>query len=109
MEPVNKELCEINIKRIEEKMKRNTDEIDGLKKIYKSISDLTRAIDKLANETLHLREEQIELKNTIGALDNRIKSIEMKPVSKWENLVWFVITGVVGAMLALLFTKIGLK
>ena len=109
METISRELCEINMKRIEEKVKGNTDEIAGLKKIYKSISDLTRAIDKLATETLHLREEQTELKNNIGALDNRIKNIEMKPASKWENMIWFIVTALVGAILALLFTKIGLK
>lgn len=106
---VAKEICDANMKRIEDKVESNAKSIDGLKNIYKSINELTRAIDKLATETLHMRTEQTELKDTIKSLDNRVKHIEMKPAKKWEDLVWYVFISMVGVALLVILAKVGLK
>lgn len=106
---VPKNICEANMKRIEERMDRQDKSIDGLKKLYNSINELTRSIDNLAMETKYMRKEQTELKESIKDLDCRIDNIERKPAKKWEDFIWYVFIAVVGVILGIVFMKLGLK
>jgi predicted nucleic acid-binding Zn-ribbon protein len=106
---IQKNVCDANMRRIEERMDRQDKSIDGLKKLYNSINDLTRSIDNLATETRYMRQEQTELKQSIKDLDCRIDLIERKPAKKWEDFIWYVFIAIVGAILGIIFMKIGLK
>lgn len=81
--------------KIEEIVKR----IDKIENIYEVINKLTIQIEKLATETMYLREDQ-------NKLANRIDNLESKPEKRWDTLITSIITGIVGAIIGIIVASL---
>lgn len=76
-------------------------DVKDLKKVYEKISTLAMSTEKLAIEMKYMREEQ-------NKLDNRITTIEQKPVKRLDNIVSYIVTTIIGAILGFII-NIALK
>lgn len=75
--------------------------IDKLEEDIGQIKELTIAIKEIAMETKANRED-------VNKIDQRLASIEQKPIHHWNNIVKTVITGIVTAVLGYFLAKFGM-
>lgn len=87
---------------MEERIKIIEKRLDNLEAIYKDINKLVIQIEKLATETMYLREDQ-------NKLTNRVENLEKKPEKRYDTIITTIITGIVsalvGAIMALIIKK----
>ena len=65
-------------------------DVRDLKKVFDKINSIAVSTEKLAIEMKYMREEQTKL-------DGRITTIEEKPVKRYDSIVTYIITTVIGA------------
>lgn len=83
----------------EQRSKSNTHRIDKLENTFDEIKELTIAVKEIAMETKANRED-------LSDINNRLKTIEEKPVQNWENLTKTIITRNCNSDFGLFFGKI---
>ena len=76
-------------------------DVKDLKKVFDKINSIAMSTEKLAIEMKYMREEQ-------NKLDNRITTIEQKPVKRLDNIVSYIVTTIIGAILGFII-NIALK
>jgi len=76
-------------------------DVRELKKVFEKINIIATSTEKLAIEMKYMREEQ-------NKLDNRITTIEQKPVKRLDNIVSYIVTTIIGAILGFII-NIALK
>ena len=67
-------------------------DVKDLKKVFDRINSIAISTEKLAVEMKYMREEQ-------NKLDDRITTIEEKPVKRYDSIITYIITTVVGAVI----------
>lgn len=77
-------------------------EVKDLKKVFDQINSIALSTEKLAIEMKYMREKQ-------DKLDNRITAIEEKPVKRYDSIVTYIITTVIGAIIGFLVSLIKIK
>lgn len=95
-------------KYIIEKLKDYDQRIKEIEKIYKNINQLTIEIKEIVQEIRFIRENQNELKNNQNKFDNRLNAIENKQIKRYDSIITDIIKITIGAILTLVFVKIGL-
>lgn len=86
----------------EQRSKSNTHRLDKLEQNYEALNRLTVSVETMG----------VSLKNmdqSMQKLDARMGEMESKPGKRWDDLVKTVIGIVVGALLTLAFTHIGIQ
>lgn len=86
---------------VEERSKSNKHRLDEVEKRQDNLDDLVSTVKVLA-----LREENVE--KDVKEIKADVKEINGKPGKRWESLVTLLISGVVGAFLGFVLSKIGL-
>lgn len=86
---------------VEERSKSNTHRIDKLENTFDEIKELTIAVKEIAMETKANRED-------LSDINNRLKTIEEKPVKNWDNLTKTIITRNSSSGSGLFFSKNGI-
>lgn len=82
--------------------KSNTKRLDVLEERVENIHSLTLAVEKIATEVKNMREE-------LNKIDNRVIAIEEKP-SKKLDLIWgYIVSAIIGGLIAFIFVKLGMK
>lgn len=92
---VDKDICELNHKNINEK-------IDKLDKRVEKMENIYETLQKWAYETSRLRED-------FAVISDRVLNLESKPAKKYEALVTYVSFAIIGGLIAFLLTYLGLK
>ena len=77
-------------------------DVKDLKKVFDKINSITISIEKLAVEMKYMREEQTKQ-------DKRIADIEEKPVKRFDSIVTYIITTIIGLVIGYLASLIKLK
>lgn len=77
-------------------------DVRDLKKVFDKINTIAMSTEKLAIEMKYMREEQTKL-------DNRITTIEEKPIKRYDNIVNYIITTIIGAIIGIIGTLIKIK
>ena len=85
----------------EQRSKSNTKRIDELEIEIKENRALTVAVQEIATEMKHLREDQLQM-------NERLKVIEEKPIKRIENVIGTIIAYIATAVLGFLFAKLNL-
>ncbi len=85
----------------DQRSKSNTHRLDKLEAA-------TEALNKLAVSVEVMGTNLKNMDATLQKLDKRVEEQEAKPGKRWEDLLKTVIGIVVGALLALAFSKIGI-
>ena len=77
-------------------------DVKDLKKVFDKINSIAISTEKLAVEMKYMREEQTKM-------DSRITTIEEKPVKRYDSIVTYVITTVIGAAIGFFISLIKIK
>lgn len=86
---------------VEDRSKSNQHRLDEVERRQDNLDDLVSTVKVLA-----LREENVE--KDVKEIKADVKEINGKPAKRWETLVSLLISGVVGAVLGFIISKIGL-
>ena len=77
-------------------------DVKDLKKVFDKINSIAISTEKLAVEMKYMREEQTKL-------DGRITTIEEKPVKRYDSIITYIITTVIGAIIGFFVSLIKIK
>lgn len=86
---------------VDQRSRSNTHRIDQMQDKLEDYGEMVSTIKVLANEQGHIKDDVSSIKKTVTGLAE-------KPGKRWDNLVTTVIGIVVGALLALAFTHMGI-
>ena len=86
---------------VDQRSRSNTHRIDQMQDKLEDYGEMVSTIKVLANEQGHIKDDVSEIKKTVTG-------IAEKPGKRWDDLVKTVIGIVVGALLALAFTHMGI-
>ena len=74
-------------------------DVKDLKKVFDKINSIAISTEKLAIEMKYMREDQTKM-------DSRITTIEEKPVKRYDSIVTYIITTIIGAIIGFLVSLI---
>lgn len=77
-------------------------DVKDLKKVFDKINSIAISTEKLAVEMKYMREEQAKM-------DSRITTIEEKPVKRYDSIVTYIITTIIGAIIGFFISLIKIK
>lgn len=77
-------------------------DVKDLKKVFDKINSIAMSTEKLAIEMKYMREEQTKL-------DSRITTIEEKPVKRYDTVVTYIITTIIGIVIGVIASLLKLK
>ena len=86
---------------VDQRSKSNTHRLDKLEQNYEALNRLTVSV-----ETMGVKLGNLD--KTMQKLDARMEEQEAKPAKRWDGLVTTLIGVLVGAVMAVVFTQIGL-
>lgn len=86
---------------VDQRSRSNTHRIDEMQDKLDDYGEMVSTIKVLANEQGHIKDDVSSIKKTVTGLAE-------KPGKRWDDLVKTVIGIVVGALLALAFTHMGI-
>lgn len=77
-------------------------DVKDLKKVFDKINSIAISTEKLAIEMKYMREEQTKM-------DGRITTIEEKPVKRYDSIITYIITTVIGAAIGFFISLLKIK
>ena len=77
-------------------------DVKDLHKVFDKISDIALSTERLAIEMKYMREEQ-------NKDAQRITALEEKPVKRYDDIIKYIITTIIGLILGAVAILIGLK
>lgn len=77
-------------------------DVKDLKKVFDKINSIAISTEKLAVEMKYMREEQAKM-------DSRITTIEERPVKRYDSIVTYIITTIIGAIIGFFISLIKIK
>lgn len=93
---------------VEHRSKSNTRRIDKLEQASEALSSLATSVEVLVNEHRHQTQAMLEIKTDVSKLDKKVETLERKPAKRWESVTGQIITLLVGALVALALSQIGM-
>ena len=88
-------------KRMEDEHTRQNKRISNLEEAFNQNTRLLVSVEKLASNMESMQKEQADQ-------GERLEKLESKDGEKWDKLVGYVISGVVGIIVGFLFKQIGM-
>lgn len=76
--------------------------VEKLEGIFDKITNIAMSTEKLAIEMKYMREEQ-------NKQDERLTSLEQKPIKRYDSMLNYVITSILGLIIGAVAMLIGLK
>ena len=83
----------VKIAEIEQRCKSNTHRLDELEQRQENLDALATTMSVMANEQDHIKAD-------VGVIKADVKKLTDKPGLLWDKLVWLVVSGVAGYLLA---------
>ena len=83
----------VKIAEIEQRCKVNTHRLDELEQRQDNLDALATTMSVMANEQDHIKAD-------VGVIKAAVKKLTDKPGVLWDKLVWLVVSGVAGYLLA---------
>lgn len=83
----------VKIAEIEQRCKSNTHRLDELEQRQDNLAALATTMSVMANEQDHIKAD-------VGVIKADVKKLTDKPGVLWDKLVWLVVSGVAGYLLA---------
>lgn len=85
----------VKIAEVDQRCRSNTHRIDELEQRQDNLDKLATTMSVMANEQDHIKSDVVVIKNDV-------KKLTDKPGVLWDKLVWLIISGVAGYLLAML-------
>ena len=98
---VRTDVFDARLARVDDENSRQNERIALLEKNSASLNDLVVSVKELA---MSVKQMQEELKRQ----GQRLEAIEKEPGEKWKKFTWLIITGIAGAVLGFILSRIGL-
>ena len=89
------------MQRVDDENNRQNHRIDKLESAIDKLTELATSVKLLA-------QNMSDMKTELQRQGKRLEEIEQEPAEKWRKLTWLIITGVAGAALGFILSKIGL-
>lgn len=86
---------------VDQRSRSNTHRLDKLEQNYEALNRLTVSVETMGVKLSNMDE-------TMKKMDTRLEEQESKPGKRWDGLVTTLIGVIVGAVMAVVFTHIGL-
>lgn len=103
------QILEHKIEQIVERMEKDyVENRESHKEFYRRLEFGERAQAVTQNQLAQILADTSEIKSSLALQNEEINSIQQKPAKRWESIVEKVIMLIVGAVFALVSTKIGL-
>lgn len=77
-------------------------DVKDLKQVFDKINSISMSTEKLAIEMKYMREEQ-------NKQDERLTSLEQKPIKRYDSILNYIITSILGLIIGAVAMLIGLK
>ena len=77
-------------------------DVKDLHKVFDKITNIAVSTEKLAIEIKYMREEQ-------NKTEKRLKELEDKPIKRYDSVVTYIITSIIGLVIGAVAVLIGLK
>lgn len=106
---MNAEELSVRLTEVDARSKSNTHRLDALEQTSTVLNRLATSVEVMAAELKRQGEDVDEIKRDVTNIGGKVHAMEVKPGKRWESIVDKLIWGVVGAVLALLLTKLGLS
>lgn len=91
----------VKVAEVEARAKSNTKRIDDLEDRQKNLDRIVGSIDVLANEQGHIKNDVTEIKADV-------KELTQKPMKRYDSIVNYIMTAVLGAAIGFLLKTIGI-
>lgn len=102
-------IIEHKIEQIVERMEKDyVENRESHKEFYRRLEFEEKAQAVTQNQLAQILSDTSEIKSSLASQNKEINSIQKKPAKRWESVVEKVIMLIIGAVFALLSTKIGL-
>lgn len=98
----------VKVAEVEHRAKSNTRRIDKLEQTTEAIHSMAESLAVFANEQKNQTDSINRIEKSVETLDGKVEALEKKPAKKWDKTLETIATLLIGAILALVFSAIGL-
>lgn len=106
---MNTEELSVHLAEVDARSKSNTHRLDALEQTTQALNKLATSVEVMAAELKRQGTDVEEIKRDVTNIGGKVHAMEVKPGKRWESIVDKLIWCVVGAVLALLLTRLGLS
>ena len=99
----------VKIVEIDQRAKSNTRRVEKLELQTDAVQSLATSVEILVKEQGHQSEAMDRIEKNVEKLDGKVEALEKKPAKKWDKALETIVTLLIGAILALVFSAIGLS
>lgn len=99
----------VKIVEIEQRARSNTRRVEKLELQTDAVQSLATSVEVLVKEQVHQTEAMERIEKNVEKLDGKVEALEKKPAKKWDKALETIATLLIGAILALVFSAIGLS
>ncbi len=98
---VRTDIFDERLKRVDDENTRQNKRIDKLEGALDKLNELASSVQLMAQNIATMTTE-------LKRQSDRLEKIEQEPADKWKKLTWLIVTGIAGAALGFILSKIGL-
>lgn len=95
-------------RRIESSIDQIKDDVNEMGEVVRNMNSLSLSVERMAVSLQNMCEKQKEMGEQLEAQNAQIRGLENRDGEKWRQVVWFVLTGIIGAGLGFWLKAIGL-
>lgn len=98
---VRQDVFDAKLKAVDDENNRQNHRLDKLEGVVEKITEIATSVQLLAQNVATMTKE-------LERQGKRLDRIEDEPADKWKKFTWLIVTGMVGAVIGFLASKIGL-
>lgn len=98
---VRTDVFDARMKTVDDENNRQNHRIDKLEGALDKLNELASSVQLMAQNIATMTTE-------LKRQSDRLEKIEQEPADKWRKLTWLIVTGIAGAVLGFILSKIGL-
>lgn len=93
---------------VEQKLSDQDRRIANVEMMQAQLVELNRQNAEMLINMRTLQCDVGEIKHSIGALDDKVRTHELEPATKWNKAVWIILAAILSAAVAYILTNVGL-
>lgn len=98
----------IKLAEVEHRARSNTRRIEKLELSTEALEKLATSVELLVAEQRHQTEAMLDIKSDVAKLDQKVETLEKKPIKRWDSIVEKAILTIVGAIIGYVLVRVGL-
>lgn len=98
----------VKVAEMEHRARSNTRRIEKLELQTEAVQSMAESLAVFANEQKNQTDSINRIEKNVEKLDGKVEALEKKPAKKWDKVVETIVTLLIGAIAALVFSQIGL-